>query len=288
MLSRLLAVALAALLLTANALAADSDFGAEGHKDGSATVTVSASDSATSNRGGGSGNAGAGGCFRDDGQRVACSSELGWWSAAYDCYLQLVSEAAPDDPLHAGEGQFRCDPGPLGWGAGPAQIFMWLPMAAAGPDPEVLAQQALDSMQLRGIAIGTAPPPGTQALVNTPVLLWVDQPGAATWGPVSATAAAGGVSVTATARATSVRWDMGDGSTVICGKGAAYGSAADPSEAPCSHTYRRAGQWQITATTSWQVDWQASTGRSGGTAVQTQSSVALDVREARALIVERG
>ncbi len=227
------------------------------------------------------------GCFRSDGQKVPCSADLGWWSATYDCYLQLVEAAPQDADEHAGEGRFRCDPGPLGWGAGPAEIFLWLPLDAAGPDPAVLAQQAVESMRLRGIAVGTAPPAGAQILVNAPVWLWAADPAANTWGPVSATASAGGTSVTATARARTVAWDMGDGTTVSCGQGTPYVSGGAPASTPCSHTYRTSGSMSVTATTSWDVSWTASDGRAGTAAVETSSATVLDVREARARITDR-
>ncbi len=254
-------------------------------RDGSATVTLTAEDSRVVT---GAGRAGGGGgpaeCQRDDGQRVPCSSDLGWWSATYDCYLKLVAAAEPDDLDHAGEGRYRCDPGPLGWGAGPAAIFLWLPLGADAPDPAVLADQAVEAMGLRGITVGMAPPPGTQALVNAPVWLWAADPGENSWGPISATAAAGGVSVTATARATSVTWSMGDGSVVTCGRGEPYPA---PSGTGCTHTYRSPGTYQVTAATGWQVAWTASTGAAGSDALQTTSSVVIDVREARARITAR-
>lgn len=141
-------------------------------------------------------------------------------------------------------------------------------------------------MRLRGITIGTAPPPGSQVFVNAPLWLWVANPAANTWGPVSASAAAGGVSVRATARATVVQWDMGDGATLTCGRGAAYAAGADPATA-CTHSYRSPGRYQVTATTSWQVAWSASNGRSGTDGLQTTSSTVVDVREARARVTAR-
>ena len=213
-------------------------------------------------------------------------TDLGWWSATYDCYLTLVAPAGPDDPDREGEARYRCDPGPLGWGAGPTEIFLWLPLGAVGPDPGVLAVQAVDSMGLRGITVGMAPPPGTQVLVNAPLWLWAADPGANSWGPISATAAAGGVSVTATARAASVTWSMGDGSVVTCGRGAAYSPGADPATA-CTHSYRAPGNYSVTATTEWQVAWSASNGASGTDALETTSAASVDVREARARITAR-
>ena len=269
--------------------AQESSFVSGRENEGSATVSVGATtqDEVASQGSTGTAGAAAPGCSRDDGQEVPCSSGLGWWSATYDCYLTLVAPAPDDDPVRAGEGQFRCDPGPLGWGGGPTEIMLWLPLNAAGPDPALLAQEAIDSMTLSGISIATAPPLGTPALVNLPLWLWAESPGETTWGPVSATAAAGSVSVTATARAQSVTWDMGDGAVVTCGRGAAYAAAAGPNDESCSHTYRAAGRWQVRATTAWQVDWTASTGGTGSESLETFSTATVDVREARSRISAR-
>ncbi len=290
MLRRAAAIASALIVLLSGPASGDgAGFGAEGNKDGSSTVTVRARDSTTVGGGAsGPGASGPRGCVRQDGQRVPCSAEYGWWSAAFDCYLSLLMTAPADDPEHAGEGAFRCDPGPLGWGAGPTEIVMWLPMSIAGPDPALLAQEAVDSMRLQGITIGTAPPQGTQGLVNIPVWLWASEPAPNSWGPISATAAAGGVSVTATARATAVQWLMGDGASVSCGKGVPYEPGASATSAPCQHTYRSAGTWPVTAATTWQVEWTASTGRTGSDTLQTESTTNLVIREARAQITDRG
>jgi hypothetical protein len=173
LMTRSIPLGLAAALLVSPAAADGTGFAASRNdRDGSATVTVTAEDSRVIRAGGTGGADGPAGCWRDDGQQVPCGTDLGWWSATYDCYLTLIAQAGPDDADHAGEGRYRCDPGPLGWGAGPAEIFLWLPLGAAAPDPAVLAERAVDSMGLRGITVGMAPPPGTQALVNAPLWLW--------------------------------------------------------------------------------------------------------------------
>ena len=72
-----------------------------------------------------------------------------------------------------------------------------------------------------------------------PVWLWVNDPTPTTWGP--ATISAGGV--TLTARVQSVTWDMGDGTTLTCGKGTEWkrGMGGNPSPT-CGHTYDKQGQ----------------------------------------------
>lgn len=59
-------------------------------------------------------------------------------------------------------------------------------------------------------------------VVGMPMWMWAD-PSPTTFGPLSASATAGGVTVTATAKVTTVRWAMGDGTTVTChGPGTPY------------------------------------------------------------------
>ena len=58
-------------------------------------------------------------------------------------------------------------------------------------------------MNLRPISIGIVPEdrPGSVGLVGMPVWLWAASPGPAqSWGPITRSASAGGVTVTATAK----------------------------------------------------------------------------------------
>jgi hypothetical protein len=117
--------------------------------------------------------------------------------------------------------------------------------------------------------IRTSPPPGKLA-VNFPV--WLSLGSA--WQPVTAHAAAGGVSVTVSARPMRVRWHMGNGHTVVCGgPGTAYDRSLSWQQnldrRTCGYTYRRSsagapsGEFTVTATVGYAVSWQA-TGVSGG------------------------
>ena len=68
----------------------------------------------------------------------------------------------------------------------------------------VLAQQAENSMRLPSPQIETNP--STQAIVNLPTWLWLDQ---GTWNPESVSASVGTVTATATATPEQVQWTMG-------------------------------------------------------------------------------
>ena len=268
------------------ALADDEFFGIRHSRshDGSADVTVHARDTTTTTHGAGARASSAFTCSRDDGTAVPCSTDRGWWSATYDCYLSFVS-SGEQNPAHPGEAMYRCHPGDLGWATANAEVFVWLPPAQVGPDPEVLAMQAVDSMHLAGPTIATAPPQGTAALVNAPVWLWAADPGPTTWGPISATAQAGGVTVAATAQAQRIVWDTGDGGRLTCAAGTPYTEGA---RTDCSHTYRQPGARTLTATTSWQIQWQSTTGADGSLTITTTSTTTIDVREARAYLTQRG
>ena len=56
--------------------------------------------------------------------------------------------------------------------------MFWSATAPAGPDPRVLAQTAIASMNLRPISIGIVPEdrPGSVGLVGMPVWLWAASP----------------------------------------------------------------------------------------------------------------
>ncbi|MBI2705927.1 MAG: hypothetical protein HYX32_11660 [Actinobacteria bacterium] len=160
--------------------------------------------------------------------------------------------------------------------------------------PAVLAQTARQRAEAQldppEPALGVNPPAGRQ-LVGVPTWLWIEDP----WQPVSATATVGGVSSTVTASPRDVRWDLGDGTTVVCdGPGAAYDLGRRPGEqsSDCTHTYIDRstvndpdGTYTVTATVTFDVSWTATTGQGGDLGTITRSSAtALTVREAQALI----
>jgi hypothetical protein len=145
-------------------------------------------------------------------------------------------------------------------------------------------------MQLQAPGIGLTPPPGSPnpTLVGIPTWMWVDQPSQATFGPATASATAGGVTVTATAKVTSVTWDMGDGTRVQCGQGTPYGPGFGAQESPtCGHTYRRPGQYPVTATSHWAVDWTGA-GQSGRITFDLAGTSAVRVAEAYSLVTGQG
>lgn len=190
----------------------------------------------------------------------------------YQCQTQGVRDALYRPPVWIADGQ-----------GGPAD---------AAPDPVALAEQARNQLHLRGPAIGLSPT-GRQ-LIRLPTWMWLDPAG---WNPASATAAAGGVSVTATAMPVGVVWTMGDGSEVRCaGPGTPYRADADPkaSSPDCGHTYQHVsedqpgGTFPVTATVTWNVTW-AGAGQTGAfEGLTTVSTVQVEVISIPALITGGG
>jgi hypothetical protein len=161
---------------------------------------------------------------------------------------------------------------------------------AAAVDPAVLAQQALDKMLLRGPEIGITPRPGGKGVVGMPVYMWTER-GAETYGPNVASASAGGITVTATAKVSKIVWNMGDGKTVTCTTAgtpykAEYGKKPSPD---CGHRFTApssttaSGKFHVTATSTWTIDWAATSGPTGQLTETRDSAVDITVAEVQVL-----
>ncbi|MDQ1535945.1 MAG: hypothetical protein QOE58_338 [Actinomycetota bacterium] len=214
-------------------------------------------------------------CFdKFAGTTIPCTDPtFGFWVPSYNCYAKL---AAPQPPKtdsvwngHDDGSIYDCVYNGTVTIPGTNGIPIWL----AGPppgvvDPIVLAQQAIETMRLHAIYIGIAPEPGAGRMgyVGLPTYLWVDQPAATTLGPITKSATAGAVTVTATAHVESITWDMGDGYTVRCAgsraKGTPYRAAYGANPSPtCGHQYQQpssgepGGEYKVTATSHWIIDW---------------------------------
>ncbi|MCX4826194.1 ATP/GTP-binding protein [Streptomyces sp. NBC_01142] len=163
------------------------------------------------------------------------------------------------------------------------------PPTGTAVDPAVLAQQAVDRMLLRGPEIGITPKPGGKGVVGMPVYMWTAK-GTETYGPNTASASAGGVTVTATAKVSKIVWAMGDGKTVTCTTAgtpynAEYGKKPSPD---CGHRYSQpsstqaSGKWHVTATSTWTVNWQGG-GQTGQLTETRTSDVDITVAEVQVL-----
>lgn len=239
-----------------------------------------------------------------NGDSFPCDDPVfGWWNATDGCfYREAAPPAGPADPINAsiggyhppGDGTYYQTMCPFVVGTG--GFYTWLPSPPPGTpqpallDPAVLAQRAVEQLGLAGPDIQTSPPARTDQVVGLPTWLWT-QVTATTWGSHSATAAVPGESVTATATAERIVWDLGDGTTIICdGPGTPYQPGMNPHAASssCGHTYASssAGQpdqaYAVTATTTWSVHW-AGAGAQGQLILQRSSQTTLRVVEAQAV-----
>ncbi|MGW1894143.1 ATP/GTP-binding protein [Streptomyces sp. NPDC002004] len=155
--------------------------------------------------------------------------------------------------------------------------FVVVPQGKPAPqvDPQELAQRAVDSMTLLGPDIAS-PKEAGKYTVGVPMWLWVNQ-SPTTYGPNTASASAGGVTVTATAKVSKIVWQMGDGISVTCnGPGTPYRASHGMAESPtCGHVYSKtsaselAGKYRLTATSTWTINWRV-TGDGGETGQLTE------------------
>lgn len=161
------------------------------------------------------------------------------------------------------------------------------------PSPWVVAQRARERFALAGPVIRSSPRPEHLQLVGLPTWLWIDR---GIWRSESVTASVPGVSVTVTAKPTSVMWSMGDGGTVKCnGPGTPYSTRAAPaaSSPDCGYTYAAssAGQsrnaYPVKAAISWTVSW-SSDGETGTLApLTTTATASFQVAESQSLTTAR-
>ncbi len=230
---------------------------------------------------------------------VPCTSDHGYWSNSYDCYIErLDPQPPPTAPFWEGayvEGGavYQCFQPQTG-----TAVSIWLaeppPPSGAGPSPGEVARLAVDQMNLSAINIGIAPEPGEGSigLVGMPVWMWADHPDEHTFGPNSASASAGGITVTATAEVDKVTWVMGDGAEVVCHTaGTPYKPSFGMKPSPdCGHVYQRSSagapgdRYTVTALTDWIVRWQGA-GQSGVIRMDgLERSVQIAVGEAQVLV----
>lgn len=151
-------------------------------------------------------------------------------------------------------------------------------------DPRELAQRAVDSMTLLGPDIAS-PRAAGKYTVGVPIWMWVRR-SATTYGPNTASATAGGVTVTATAKVSKIVWTMGDGASVTCnGPGTPYTPSQGMAQSPdCGHMYSKTsagaqnGTFPVTATSTWTISWQGG-GQAGQLTEVRQSDVQVAVGE---------
>jgi hypothetical protein len=250
-------------------------------------------------RGGGGGSGGGTGCTWN-GQQMPCQDPDFGYYVGGGCYWKRLDP--PPAGLTPPEGK---DPAKGAWGvrtcyASPGsnvvqQVYSWMDNPPGGPTPAALARQALAKLHLLGAQIGITPDPNGSGSVGLPVWLWTAvTPG--TWGPQSASATSGGITVTITARAQRIVWSMGDRGSVTCDNPgtpyeARYGNSMSPTcgyrySAPSATQANPNSRYTVTATTYWRVDWSGG-GQSGVLTPTSQSQTSVRIGEIPVVVGRR-
>lgn len=232
---------------------------------------------------------------------LPCGNDQGYWSNTRQCYVSMMPGPWPPIPpgFDANAGYYICAGNPVY----PNVIggVFWsntVPPGLKVMTPGAAAAKLISTFRLQGITIGMAPEPNPQwgyrrGYVGVPVWLWVDNPQPLTWGPYTETATLGGQTITATAQVTSVRWSMGDGTSITCGnKGTPYTLGYGMTTSPtCGYQYQTTSKNQpgdrytVTATSNWNVTWTSTSGANGNIPLTSTSTTNLQVSELQTVIV---
>lgn len=289
--------AVLAMTLSAPLAAADLDPGCEEVDRGDGRVVIICQDDGSADGGDGGGDGSGGG---DGGSsrtcewvwEIPCVDETGGvWNG--QCYVKALDPQPDyDEPIWDGrtEGVIVMCYEPQST-PGISYNVIWVPYIPgvdSGPDPEALAREAIVAMQLTAGAIGTTPPGPAVGVLGLPTWLWVDDPGESTTGPITRSVSSSGLSVTATASLQQIVYAMGDGATVRCeganAAGTPYTTSAGSSPSPtCGHTYSSAGEYTITATSTWVVEWSGG-GQTGTIPMELTASVGHEVGEVQTVV----
>jgi hypothetical protein len=230
---------------------------------------------------------------------IECQDQyLGWWSNAQQCYLKTSAALAPPPPPPGADptgAWYACAPydcRSLCWGS----VFLnHTPPGVTQITPGAAAYELLETIALAPITIGMAPDPNvaeSRSYVGVPIWMWATTPTPETYGPYEVTETLGGITITATARVTSIIWTMGDGSTVACATaGTPYEASLGFAESPnCGYRYTTVstgqpdGRFPITATSQWTMDW--AVGATTGTLETTRTAAtSVEIRELQSVNV---
>jgi hypothetical protein len=280
-----------------------------GVRYGADTVSVSAGSPGSS---GGQGS--VTGCTRSDGVAIVCRVGDFQWTPRLDAYCKMTV-IARDSLLLAEHVDGGGDPQDSAYyclvsPTGSAVVLRWLSnnSLAHSADPESLVRSAVSSMGLHPPTVGVGAfvyPRYTQWgltwWVGAPMWLWVDTTDSYQWGIHSLSASVPGMSVSATVKPTSVRFDPGDGTLVSCRNAGTprvwnpNDLMADHSPTRCEHTYLQTNKlgdkdsrYLVSAYVVWTVTWSSSDGQTGSftLTVNSVSPASIHVGELRVVRVE--
>ncbi len=205
------------------------------------------------------------GCFRGD-TELPCVVDGGQWDESRLCYVAVaVPQPPPEHPIWAGRTNgtiYNCVQGNVSYP-------FWVPDEQP-PDPEAVARRLITEIEFAPVRIGTSPRTlgeGAEffTLVGWPNWLWVKDPNAATWGPISRSTTEAGYTISLTAVVTGVTWDMGNGDVVECGQGTRFRKREHTSRdvsPDCGYRYPQPGEYPLTVTSHWVITW-SGVGKTG-------------------------
>jgi hypothetical protein len=155
-------------------------------------------------------------------------------------------------------------------------------------DVEALALQARASVGISDPLIRTSPEAGDRLYVRVPTWLWVD---GGWWHSYSATASAGRVTATVSARPVAASWSFGDGGSVTCsGPGVPWRAGLPEDATDCSHTFTSSsagqpgGTFALSTTVTLEVTWTSNIGSGGALEpISRTASQAVEVGEIQAI-----
>lgn len=260
---------------------------------GYAACTLIASGGGTGGGGPGGGHGGSGGepvCMYQ-GHPIPCTTDEGYWYAPLECWINEAENVPEDDPAWQGNypdgAVYQC------WRPAGFPTLRWFPNPpppTEGAVPMDLLGTALARMGLRGIEMGSTPPmlPDRVGVIGFPTWLWAQDPSPQTWGPNTASVSAGGYSMTATAKANRVQWEMGNGDVVNCDNpGTAWNARLGDADSPtCGYRYLDDGDYAVQAVTFWEVQW-SGLGQTGTIPLALFSRGQITMAEVQVL-VQRG
>lgn len=238
-------------------------------------------------------------CY-DGGHEVACENEMGVWFSNPGCYAQPADpQPGPNDPAWKGhdpsEGSiYACMRTADGLVLQVVSLFFVANGQAPLPDPRVLAERALDQLDLAVPEINIAPDPPLATYVGLDTWLWLPEE---QWDSLSLTVTAGPTSVTVTATPARVDWDLTEGITSCpsAGRPWARGMSSN-AKTDCSYTFSTLSDGQpddryaVSATIAYSATWTCSgacTSNSGdlGEVPSVTSNDAIEVDERQSVVI---
>jgi hypothetical protein len=204
------------------------------------------------------------GCFRSDGHRVPCHTNLGRWWPGAECYA-APSPAPPGSPQWQGHTDgtlWVCTSCAVASASSSCHVqVIWLaPGDAPGPpDPGELARLVVRHLRLAAADVHTAPHAPHHTFIGVQNWLWVPR---AQWVTLIKTARVRGTSVTVTARPRDVTWDLGPAQKSCATPGRAWRAGmTDAAGTDCGYVYRETSDsapshvFAISARIQYRVDW---------------------------------